>query len=40
MTFSTGFLGFIVYGALIWCAISALGLAALLIRDLSKGDVW
>lgn len=40
MTFSAGFLSFIIYGALIWCALAALALAALLIRDMTKGDIW
>ena len=40
MTFSTTFLAVIVYGALGWCAIAAVGLGALLIRDLSRGETW
>lgn len=40
MSFSAGFLEVIIYGALIWCALTGVGLAALLIRDLSKGNTW
>lgn len=40
MSFSAGFLAFIIYGALIWTGLAAFGLTALLARDLSKGDVW
>ncbi len=40
MSFSATFLGIIVYGALIWCALTAVGLGALLIRDIAKGDTW
>jgi hypothetical protein len=40
MTFSTGFLAVIVYGSLAWCALSATGLAVLLVRDLRKGQSW
>ncbi len=40
MTFSSGFLNLIIYGALIWCAVSALGLAGCLLRDAARGDVW
>lgn len=40
MTFSTTFLAVIVYGALCWCAVTAVGLGALLVRDLSKGETW
>jgi len=40
MTFSVGFLETIIYGSLIWCAIMAVSLGVLLIRDLMKGDVW
>lgn len=38
--FSTGFLTFLVYGALGWCTISSIGLAALLVRDLTRGETW
>ncbi len=40
MTFSAGFLTAIIYGALIWCALTGLGLATLLIRDLKNGEIW
>ena len=40
MTFSAGFLTAIVYLSLTWCAVSALALAALLIRDSRAGDIW
>lgn len=40
MTFSAEFLEFIVYGALAWCALSALALAGLLLRDLARGESW
>ena len=38
--FSSGFLTVLVYGALIWCALAATALAAMLIRDLAKGESW
>jgi len=40
MSFSAGFLEFIIYAALIWCSLTGLGLAVLLIRDLAKGNIW
>jgi len=40
MTFSAGFLAVIVYGSLIWCALAAIALAALLVRDLAAGETW
>lgn len=40
MTFSTGFLTAIVYGSLAWCATTGIALAALLVRDLVKGETW
>lgn len=40
MSFSADFLGFIVYSALIWSALTGLGLGALLIRDIAKGNIW
>jgi|GEM_PF-708652 len=40
MIFSATFLGAIVYVALAWCALAALGLSAVLLRDLVNGDVW
>lgn len=40
MSFSADFLSLLIYGSLIWCALTALGLGGLLIRDLVKGHVW
>lgn len=40
MTFSVGFLEFLVYGSLAWCAMTAVGLGALLVRDARKGHIW
>ncbi|MEJ2409568.1 MAG: hypothetical protein P8Y58_03310 [Novosphingobium sp.] len=40
MNFSAGFLSVLVYGSLAWCAVTALGLSTLLVRDLMRGDVW
>lgn len=40
MSFSAEFLEVIIYGALIWCAMTGIGLAALLIRDMVKGNIW
>lgn len=40
MTFSAGFLEVIVYGSLIWCAISVIGLTATLVRDILRGETW
>ena len=40
MTFSEGFLSVLIYGSLIWCGLSALGLAAMLIRDDKSGEIW
>ncbi|MCT2399938.1 hypothetical protein [Novosphingobium mangrovi (ex Huang et al. 2023)] len=40
MSFSAEFLSTIIYGSLIWCALTGLGLAALLIRDMKNGDIW
>lgn len=40
MNFSTGFLNLLIYGSLVWCAVSAIGLSAYLVRDLLKGEVW
>ena len=40
MTFSSDFLGLLIYGALGWCALSAVGLAVFLLRDLARGEVW
>jgi|TARA_E500000305_G_scaffold38708_1_gene29667 hypothetical protein len=38
--FSAGFLEVLVYGSLGWCALSALGLLTMLVRDLTKGATW
>ncbi|SLJ96525.1 hypothetical protein [Novosphingobium mathurense] len=40
MTFSTQFLSALVYGSLAWCAVTALGLGTLLIRDIVRGEIW
>ncbi|MBB3991819.1 hypothetical protein [Croceicoccus naphthovorans] len=40
MTFSAGFLEILIYGSLIWCGVSALALAAMLVRDGKAGDIW
>jgi hypothetical protein len=40
MSFSAGFLAAIVYGSLAWCALAAIALAFLLVRDLFMGGVW
>ncbi|MED5547445.1 MULTISPECIES: hypothetical protein [Novosphingobium] len=40
MTFSSSFLALLVYGSLGWCMFTALGLAALLIRDIRRGEIW
>lgn len=40
MTFSATFLAVIVYGALGWCVVTAVGLGTLLVRDLVKGETW
>lgn len=40
MSFSAGFLEVAVWTALIWCAISALGLGAMLLRDAKAGSIW
>jgi len=38
--FSASFFSVLVYGALIWCALSAVALAVLLWRDISSGNSW
>jgi len=38
--FSTGFLSLLVYGALIWCAVSSIALLTMLVRDLLQGSTW
>ena len=40
MTFSPGFLSFLVYLSLAWCAVSAVGLMGMLVRDLMRGESW
>lgn len=40
MTFSVGFLTAIVFGSLVWCALAAIALAALLVKDLASGETW
>ncbi len=40
MNFSSGFLTILVYVSLVWCAISAAGLAFMLVRDLLRGESW
>lgn len=40
MTFSADFLAVLVYGSLAWCAITAIGLGALLVRDAKQGRIW
>ena len=40
MTFSAGFLSFLVYLSLAWCAVSAVGLISMLVRDLMRGETW
>lgn len=40
MSFSAGFLELAVWTALIWCAVSALALAAMLRRDAKAGSIW
>ena len=40
MSFSTGFLSILIYGALAWCAVTAAGLGWLLVRDLVRGEIW
>ena len=38
--FSAAFLTALVYIALIWCALSSVGLLAMLLRDIAKGESW
>lgn len=38
--FTAPFLSFLIYGALIWCGLSAAGLTAMLIHDLLGGRSW
>ncbi|WP_268740393.1 hypothetical protein [Novosphingobium beihaiensis] len=40
MMFSAGFLSVLVYGSLAWCAVTALGLGTLLVRDIVRGETW
>ena len=38
--FSSGFLTVLVYGALVWCAISSVALLTMLVHDLLQGKTW
>ena len=38
--FSAGFLTVLIYAALVWCAVSALVLGTMLLRDMLKGETW
>jgi hypothetical protein len=38
--FSSQLLTFLVYGALIWCAVSSVALLGMLVRDLTQGKTW
>ncbi len=38
--FSAGTLSLLIYGSLIWCAISATALLAMLVRDIAGGTSW
>lgn len=38
--FSANFLTLLVYGSLIWCALSAIALGAMSLRDLLRGESW
>ena len=38
--FSTEFLTVLVYGSLIWCAVSSTALLVMLVRDLMRGTTW
>lgn len=40
MIFSQEFLSFLIYGSLVWCGVSALGLGAMLVRDGKSGEIW
>lgn len=40
MTFSEGFLEILIYGSLAWCAVSAIALGAMLVRDGKSGEIW
>ncbi|WP_281179986.1 hypothetical protein [Croceicoccus bisphenolivorans] len=40
MTFSPGFLEVLIYGSLVWCAVSGIGLAVMLLRDGKSGEIW
>lgn len=40
MSFSQGFLEIAVWVALVWCAISATALAAMLVSDARSGSIW
>ncbi len=38
--FSSGFLSFLIVAALVWTALGAVLLIALLIRDIIRGELW
>lgn len=40
MSFSQEFLTVLIYGSLIWCGLSALALAVMLVRDGKAGEIW
>ncbi len=40
MSFSAGFLEVAVWTALIWCAVSAIALGTMLVRDAKSGSIW
>lgn len=40
MIFTEGFLEIIIYGSLLWCGLTGLGLAGLLLRDRARGEIW
>jgi len=38
--FSAEFFSLLVYGSLGWCALSAIALLVMLVRDLARGATW
>jgi len=40
MTFSQGFLEVLIYVSLVWCAVSAIALGVMLVRDGKSGEIW
>jgi len=38
--FTAQFLSLLVYGSLGWCALSALALLVMLVRDFARGAIW